>query len=161
MKPKQRQSFSIESLAVSSRQEAPERDTESPYLTYLASQSSAAMDYNYNRVIPRVPSTNAVHPAFPHHIAEADGHMNYFVCDLRMSNHSTSTPKVPSPIPRRADTTSLPPSASSDDSGADDKMVIDESVVTDSYPDVEKHSPGSTTASSATSGWCCVFFQII
>jgi hypothetical protein len=150
-----RQSFSVESLAISSHDEQQERDTDSPYLCYLESRKSpSSVDYNSNDNLQKwinsahvngmltmdlrlpVPE-NMVHGSF-------ERQTTLLPSMSHMPNHST--PIMPSPKRRRLDSTCTPPS--SDESFADDRMVIDTSNV--SCPEEEKQSPTSTAY--ATSG---------
>lgn len=167
-----RQSFSIESLAVSSRVEQ-ERDTDSPYLNYLeGSKSSAAcvsrVDYNSNVALnwtqyhryytdqgdkPLVIDEKGCGQEPPNNAQQTCYNSGG---RLTLSDYSTSTPKLPPPKRRRLESTSTSPS--SDDSAADDKMVTDESsILSGEYPEVEKTSPVSTT-SSTTSGILALYF---
>lgn len=151
-KPTRRQSFSIDSLAISSHQE-PVRDTGSPYLYYLETRSFAtAVDHNSNMVSQSQTWNYSAHENERQSNDTRLGIHDINVPSLSANNlPSHSTPKVPTPQRQSLDSTSTP--SSSDDSGADDRMMIDDnSVLTQCYPDVEKQSPASTTTSSTTSG---------
>ncbi|XP_045191126.2 homeobox protein vex1-like [Mercenaria mercenaria] len=148
-----RQSFSVESLAISSHEEQ-ERDTDSPYLCYLEQRkSSAAIDYNSNNVPQQWNYSarengllvNDFGPSVPENVLRNsfERHPTPFSSSTRLPSHST--PIMPSPKRRRLDSTCTPPS--SDESSADDRMLIDNSSV---LADEDKQSPASTSTTSAS-----------
>lgn len=164
-----RQSFSIESLAVSSRVEQ-ERNTDSPFLTYLAETNAPVtqgnpVDYNSNVAVnwSEYPGYDDDHDEKPLVIDETNNEIRNVKpvqltgtfkenVPVTVIDYATSTPKLPPPKRRRLESTSTPPS-SSDDSAADDKMITDDSsVLSIDFPLTEKVSPSSTTNSSAASG---------
>lgn len=157
MKQKTRQSFSVESLAISSRQEPPQRDTESPYLYYLSSKSAEKVDYNYNPVVS-YPNQymNILHHGFTSHVTEPEERAHPFISDLHHSSVQTSTPKILSSVhngddsPSTTNSTLATPSTS-DDSGTEEKMVIDESVISVHHGNMEKLSPISPASTPAAS----------
>lgn len=159
-KSNKRQSFSIESLAISSHAEQ-DRDTDSPYLSYLESKNSpTTLDYNSNNVSRQWSYSagengpyNNIGFSVQENISKEIQHYSgtHFVSTPASCMPNHSTPKMPSPKRRRLDSTCTPPS--SDDSATDDKMLIDNnSVLMVNSPDGEKLSPASTTVSSAASG---------
>lgn len=159
-KSNKRQSFSIESLAISSHAEQ-DRDTDSPYLSYLESKTSpTTLDYNSNNVsrqwsysASEIGPYSSVGFTAQENVSKDTQHFpsTHFVPSPASCMPNHSTPKMPSPKRRRLDSTCTPPS--SDDSAADDKMLIDNSsVLMMNSPDGEKLSPASTTVSSAASG---------
>lgn len=166
LKQTKRQSFSIDSLAVSSHVEQ-ERNTDSPYLSYLEESTSSAarnsrnVDFNSNvsmnwAQIHGYYSDRDFRPLIiDENRAVQTGEQTTIFKDIAgasLVDYSTSTPKMPSPKRRRVDSTSTPPS-SSDDSAAEDKMVVDDSsVLSGEYLVIEKTSPASTTNSSVASG---------
>ena len=153
-----RQSFSIESLAISShdeQQESQERDTDSPYLCYLESKTTPSSgDYNSNdnlqKWINSAPENGMLRMDLGLPLTENmvrgsyERQTTFLPSSSRLPSHST--PIMPSPKRRRLDSMCTPPS--SDDSCSDDRMVVDTSSA--SYPDEEKQSPTSTAY--ATSG---------
>ena len=169
-----RQSFSIESLAVSSHIEH-ERNTDSPYLTYLAETRTSAtngshLDCNSNVSVnwSQYQDYYSEQDEKPLVIAEDNcenekptiTQQTLFYKEnipIAVQDYSTSTPKMPSPKRRRIDSSSTPLS-SSDDSATDDKMVTDDSsVLSGEYLLTEKTSPASMTNSSVTSGKSCSY----
>lgn len=155
-KAPKRQSFSIESLAVSSHVEHAIEAVSPPCGSFpsrsSANHMSSAADHNLNiSQEQRWLEFQEFYNARGLSLRIDEG--NVSVCDFTSSGTipevSTSTPKMPSPKRRRLHSTSTPPS-SSDDSAADDKNATDDSSLT-GFPDEEKCSPISTSGSSAFS----------
>ena len=155
--PVKRQSFSIESLAVSSHvMEDTARDTGSPYLNYLQT-TNATLDYNSN-VATNTWTQNqnqcwdlstSINDTNKERITSATDNRNVDTSDIGHLKHPTSTPKMASSKRRRLCSTSTPPS-SSDDSNSEEHMVTDDSgMMAEGYGE---HSPRSITSSSTTSG---------
>ncbi|WAR22187.1 VEX1-like protein [Mya arenaria] len=153
---RKRQSFSIDSLAVSShlepaREAEHARDTDSPYLNYLSTHvmTSADADNNANRLSRRWMNYQDMYNVNDVSLRIDEGVERPFVSSERLSDSATSTP-LPQPKRRRLESASTSPS-SSDESTTELAAMMTDDNSNQSYPTLEKASPTSGSNCSVSS----------
>jgi len=156
-RPVKRQSFSIESLAISSHAE-PARETSSPPLHFPvnASATSRNMDRNANVVEnQRWEEYQQTYNVYTSNLKINEDNETSFLGTQQLPDVATSTPL---PNVKRPRSLCISTSPSSDESTSDDHMVTDDSSEL-SFPGVEKFSNTSASNCSNLSGM--MFLKLI